>query len=138
MTTTNLTGYEVLLRTATGTLRVWSRNTIVYGTLYPLMRICLIVASAIVAVRETLAGSPLEPLSSWIPLLALGVSIVTALDTWMKPQVRWQGYVRSRDDLSDLVLQMKMMGAEASADALEKLRERLNEIHRQHRQDYVF
>lgn len=46
----------------------------------------LIVASAAVSAKDNLSGSPLGAVVLWVPIIALVVSIVTAIDTWMKPR----------------------------------------------------
>lgn len=78
--------------------REWARGTRVYGTAYPIVRLLLITVPAIVSAKDNLLGSPLSVLVSWVPIMALLVSIVTAIDTWMKPREKWRGFMREALD----------------------------------------
>jgi hypothetical protein len=88
-------------------LRNWRIATVSYGFTYYASRITLIVASAIVAAKENLSGGHGQWLVSWVPLLAVAVAIITALDTWLRPQQKWRGFMEARDSLTDLLIRME-------------------------------
>jgi hypothetical protein len=116
-------------------LRKWSVSTKIYGTLYPLTRLYLIVAAGVVAAGDTLSKSPFPDLTNWVPLLAVSVTIVTALDTWLRPRDKWRGFMRDRDDLATLVIR----GNDAErGNGLEGLIESFADLRRRHRDDNVY
>ena len=79
-----------------------TRGTRRYGWIYYATRVILIVASAIVAADQNLKGTSMNWLFPAVPGLAVLVVILTALDTWLKPQEKWKGFMESRDALADL------------------------------------
>ena len=85
----------------------WRIGTIGYGVTYYCSRISLIVASSVVAAKETLGEGEAAWLVGWAPLLSVLVAIVTALETWLKPQQKWLGFMESRDLAQDLQLQTR-------------------------------
>ncbi|GGW48131.1 hypothetical protein GCM10010503_26490 [Streptomyces lucensis JCM 4490] len=113
-------------------LRRWRVATVNYGVTYYLSRILLIVASAVVAADQNLGDSKSEWLIAWVPLLALAVAVLTAVDTWLKPQQKWRGFMESRDALADLVIQ--------AGDGMtsREVREKFLELRRQHRERNIF
>lgn len=82
--------HQLLFAEMTREHRKWAFSTKVYGTLYPAIRFYLIVASGLVAAKEPLTTTPLGELALWVPVLAVSVPIVTALDTWLKPRDKWR------------------------------------------------
>lgn len=86
------------------TFRIATRN---YGITYYLSRILLICLSSVVAAGTNLADSKGNWLIIWIPVLAVVVAAMTALDTWLKPQQKWQGFMESRDALQLLVIDFR-------------------------------
>ncbi len=81
--------------------RKWAFSTKLYGPLYPMFRLYLIVASGLVPAEKSL-GSSLQASSALVPLLAVSVTIITALDSWFKPRDKWRGFMKDRDDLAAL------------------------------------
>lgn len=109
--------------------RKWRLSTRVYGTIYPLVRVFLIVASGLVAAKETLLQSPAASLIEWIPVFAFSVTVVTSMDTWIRPRHKWRGFMQDRDELMHLIHRASgsaMAGPEreAGVDALAELRRR--------------
>ena len=96
---------DTLLADMKDEYRKWRFSTRVYGTLYPASRTFLIVSSGLVAAKESLVESPLSGLVAWIPVLAFAVTIVTSLDTWIRPRDKWRGFMQDRDDLMTLIHQ---------------------------------
>lgn len=115
----------------------WIRSTRLYGTLYPLIRIFLIVASGIVAAKAALDPVGLASLGRMIPLLAVSVTVVTAIDTWLRPRDRWRGFMKDRDDLADLILKASSFDV-SETSAFQKLREDFAALRRRHREENVY
>ncbi|MFI1124906.1 hypothetical protein ACH4VS_27640 [Streptomyces hygroscopicus] len=113
-------------------MRRWRVATFNYGVTYYLSRILLIVASAVVAADQNLADGKGGFLVEWVPVLALVVAVLTALDTWLKPQQKWQGFMESRDSLADLIIRGRH-GLTA-----EELREEFTALRRRHREKNIF
>ena len=114
----------------------WAAMTRVYGTAYVVVRVFLIVASSVVAAKAAFNASPATALLNWIPILAVLVTIFTALDTWMKPQQKWQGFMRDRDNLEDLLAELDAAGEDAARVAA--VREAFKSLRKAHRDQNVF
>jgi hypothetical protein len=120
--------------------RKWSFSTKVYGTVNVLVRVFLIGASSIVAAEKTLGGataSMLTQLAAWVPGMALGVTIVTALDTWLKPREKWRGFMEDRDDMADLLIRARSNAGSGGATD-DSLREEFSRLRRRHREKNVY
>jgi hypothetical protein len=112
--------------------RKWACSTRLYGTLYPTFRVFLIVASSLVAAKESLAVDLVRV--SWAPaVLAVSVTIVTALDTWLRPRDKWRGFMKDRDNLASLRMRAEGVSLQDSA-AIEK---EFSELRRRHREENV-
>lgn len=138
MTNGSTTPYDHLLRDVSKHREQWQWYGRFYGILYPATRISLIVATSIVAAEDTLDGTPLQPLVQWVAVLALLVAIVTSLDTWMKPAVRWQASVKARDDFEQLQEAIEEATDKADTAALAAFSKRRAEIYADARANYVF
>jgi hypothetical protein len=64
--------------------------------------------------------------------LALGVAVITALDTWLKPQQKWSGFMASRDALTDLMIRME------NGLSTDDTRKEFDKLRKQHRERNVF
>ena len=113
-------------------LKHWRWASRSYGATYYTVRIILIIASAIVAASENLAGSVLNALGDWVPALALLVAILTAIDTWLKPSQKWSGFMDSRDKMADLILRKD------DGEPPAKVRAELLQLRKEHRKANVF
>jgi hypothetical protein len=113
-------------------LRRWRVATVNYGLTYYASRLALISASATVAAKENLNGGHGEWLIGWVPILALSVAILTALDTWLKPQQKWRGFMESRDNLTDLMVRWQ------NGLSIDETRSSFNELRIRHRELNVF
>lgn len=115
----------------------WSFSTKVYGTIYVIARTFLIIGTSIVAAQKNLGESSGQFLANWVPVLAVVVTIVTSIDTWMKPRDKWRGFMEDRDDLSDLLISVE---ANPSADTslFDSLRKKFRELRRRHHSKNVF
>lgn len=113
-------------------LKNWRIATVCYGFTYYASRITLIVASAIVAAKENLSGGHGQWLVGWAPLLAVAVAIITALDTWLRPQQKWRGFMEARDSLTDLMIRME------NGLPADDSREKFDALRKWHRERNVF
>jgi hypothetical protein len=113
-------------------LRRWRIATINYGITYYVSRAILLTASAVVAAQENLKGSIVQWLIDLAPILALVVAVLTALDTWLKPQQKWQGFMESRDQLADLMVQFN-----AQAD-IDQMRTKFRSLRAKHRERNIY
>ncbi|MEU6106002.1 hypothetical protein [Streptomyces flaveolus] len=113
-------------------LRRWRVGTYAYGGTYYGLRILLIAASAVVAADQNLGDAKGSWLMSWVPALSLLVAITAAVDTWLKPQQKWRGFMESRDSLADLLVQ-----AEGGLPA-EEVRARFLKLRQRHRERNIF
>lgn len=115
--------------------RKWAFSTKVYGTIYVIVRAFLIIATTIVAAQKNLSESSAQFLANWVPVLAVLVTIVTSIDTWMKPRDKWRGFMEDRDDLSDLVIRV-----ESSTDTglFDSLRNDFKKLRSRHRSKNVY
>jgi hypothetical protein len=122
----------VLQRELRRELRRWRVGTHAYGGTYYGLRILLIAASGVVAADQNLGGAKGSWLMTWVPALSLLVAITTAVDTWLKPQQKWQGFMESRDALADLLVQ-----AEGGLSA-DEVRARFLKLRQRHRERNIF
>ncbi|MEV3987372.1 DUF4231 domain-containing protein [Streptomyces sp. NPDC049837] len=122
----------VLRRELRRELRRWRVGTNAYGCTYYGLRIVLILASAIVAADQNLGNAKGNWLLVWVPALSLSVAVMTAVDTWLKPQQKWRGFMESRDALADLLVQ-----AEGGLPA-DEVRARFLKLRQRHRERNIF
>jgi hypothetical protein len=115
----------------------WAFSTKVYGTIYVTVRAFLIIATSIVAAQKNLSESAAQFLANWVPILAVLVTIVTSIDTWMKPRDKWRGFMEDRDDLGDLVIRVdSSQGTDTSL--FDTLRNDFKKIRSRHRSKNVY
>jgi hypothetical protein len=115
----------------------WARSTIVYATLNVAFRLLLILASAIVAAQNNLKESPVSSLVRWVPAFALAVSILTGLDSWLKPRDKWRGFMEDRDDLSDLLI-IAQTEQDTNSEHYDNLRKAFKDLRLRHRNKNVY
>ncbi|MGA8113043.1 MAG: hypothetical protein WCA46_05220 [Actinocatenispora sp.] len=121
---------EMLQREIGREYRQWRFSTGVYGATYYVSRFILIAGAATVAAEQGLSEPALSRPAGWVPLLALVVAIVAAIDTWLKPRERWRGFMQSRDEINDL--RIRAAGDKPSLDGIREELRRLRERHRDH------
>ncbi len=114
-------------------LSKWKMTTTWYGLFYGSARTALIAFSAIVAAQNNLQGSPIGFVVRWVPILALAVTVLTAIDTWPKPQLKWRGFMDDRDRLESLVIRC----GDAKEDENKLLKE-FDDLRENHRESHVF
>ena len=124
---------SVLLTAMEKELQKWKISTTWYGLFYSSSRTALVVFSATVAAQNNLKGSVIGFAVSWVPVLALTVTILTALDTWQKPQLKWRGFMDDRDSLESLVIRCRDGG-----EPEDKLLEEFEQVRKRHREKNVF
>lgn len=114
----------------------WSRSTVLYGGVNVAIRLFLIVASGLVAAdKSLLTVTPL--IGPVIPYLAVAVTVVTAIDSWLKPRDKWRGFMEDRDDLADILLQLTQPAPNYS-DSPDSLRKEFTRLRRRHRNKNVY
>jgi hypothetical protein len=114
-------------------LSKWKISTTWYGLFYRTARTALIAFSAIVAAQKNLEGSVMGFLVGWVPVLALVVTILTAIDTWQKPQLKWRGFMDDRDSLESLVIRCR-----DGREDEDKLLKEFEDVRKSHREKHVF
>ena len=129
---------DSLLESVSDELKKWASSTKIYGTSHVTIRLFLIVTSAIVAAQKTLETT-IPCITTVAPLLALAVTIVTSIDTWLKPREKWKGFMEDRDALEKLKIQVNAAQANPESQAkMDALVEEFDKIRRQHREKNVF
>jgi hypothetical protein len=129
--------FDLLIKEMSREKWKWALSTTIYGALNVIIRIFLIVTSFIVAAERHLVGSKYDFLVQWVPLLALAVTIVTAIDTWLKPRDKWRGFMENRDALSDILIQTSTMESTDNAK-FNQLREEFTKLRERHRRENVY
>ena len=114
-------------------LRKWRLGTKGYGGVYVGIRSSVIVFSALVAAQNNLMGTAVKAIVLWVPVMAVVVTILTAIDSWQKPQVKWRGFMKDRDDLEDLLIRTK-----DGREDPEELRKEFADLRRRHREENVY
>jgi hypothetical protein len=115
--------------------KVWHRQTHLYAGCSIVFRLLLIPATAIVAAREGVQG--FEYLRRLFPLLPILVAILTALDSWLKPREKWQGFMKVREDAKSIVDEIRETSDDDKA-TLQNLRTRFEALLEYHRQHNVY
>ena len=115
----------------------WSRSTVFYGATNVAIRLFLIIASGLVAADKSIFTSDTVLGAKVIPLLAVAVTVVTAIDSWLKPRDKWRGFMEDRDDLADLLIRVQKSPT-ADMSATDKLRDDFNKLRRRHRNKNVY
>ena len=82
-------------------------------------------ASLILAVSTALASSISNSKNIPVIILASLVTLVTALDSWIKPQVKWKLYDEQNDRFNSMLLKLTAIGNE-NFPALDALRQDLD------------
>jgi hypothetical protein len=114
-------------------LRNWRWSTRGYAVFYVATRLSMIILSATVAAQNNLKTTAVEAIVRWVPILAVAVTILTSIDTWQKPQVKWRGFMKDRDDLQHLIVRMKDGRSED-----DKLWQEFADLRSRHRSENVY
>jgi hypothetical protein len=101
------------------------------------LRLVLIILSSTVAAQKNLVGSPIQAVVPWVPVLALAVAILTALDTWMKPGEKWKTHDRFDDEFKTIRRELSYMEPTDIA-AVKKIDEAYNVALAEHRKEALF
>ncbi|MEJ2579070.1 MAG: hypothetical protein P8Z68_08230 [Kineosporiaceae bacterium] len=112
--------------------RRWAAATKAYGAFYYVNRVTLLLASAIVAARDALSTGIGDFLVPWVPLLAVSVVVLIAVDMWLKPYQKWRGVMDSRDGLADLLVRR------AGGLPMERTRAEFLALRQRHRERNLF
>ncbi len=115
----------------------WSRSTVFYGATNVAIRLFLILASGLVAADKSIFETGSVMGVKAIPLLAVAVTVVTAIDSWLKPRDKWRGFMEDRDDLADLMIRAQKSPTTETGPP-DKLREDFIKLRRRHRNKNVY
>lgn len=118
----------------------WAASTKFYGALNPFFRIYLIIVSALVAAEKTIGfdDSPVKFLITWIPILAVTVTIIAGLDAWLMPRDKWSGFMKDRDDLDKLINEgLAALNSDPNAPLLD-INDKFHNLRERHREENVF
>jgi hypothetical protein len=115
----------------------WSRSTVFYGAANVAIRLFLILASGLVAADKSIFEGGSLGGTKVVPILAVAVTVVTAIDSWLKPRDKWRGFMEDRDDLADLVIRVKKSSTSEPAST-DKVREDFTKLRRRHRNKNVY
>lgn len=115
----------------------WARSTVFYGTTNVAIRLFLILASGLVAAEKSISTISMGFGTKVIPLLAIAVTVITAIDSWLKPRDKWRGFMEDRDDLADLVIRAQQSPAN-DIDSTDTLSDEFSKLRRRHRHKNVY
>jgi hypothetical protein len=85
----------------------WARQTKFYGTVSSVVRVALIISTAVVGAQKTLEPYWSSNHGGIFSILALAVAIGTAFDAWLKPREKWRGFMSDRDDAKALLMRVQ-------------------------------
>ena len=90
-----------------GFYKSWARQTKFYGAVSSVVRVALIISTAIVGAEMTLKQSMNIKNAAVFSILALAVAVGTAFDAWLKPREKWRGFMSDRDDVKALLMKVQ-------------------------------
>jgi hypothetical protein len=111
----------------------WGR-AVIWSWLYHLGRVLIIVLSAVTAAK---AIDQLGKLAEWQGYFALTVAVLTALDSWAKPQLKYRTHYKYDDEYRRLQSQLDLISDNDPelATKLDALREELEKVRQQYRNE---
>jgi hypothetical protein len=125
---------EDLAATVTGYISTWKRMSRAYAGMSIVLRLALIISSAILASK--LAGINWKDSDGGAWLSAL-VGIGTAVDSWLKPRDKWKGFMTVCERAEDLLMRLRNTNP-AEASKVDQLREEFQRILETHREKNVY
>lgn len=115
--------YDELHRQLVGHERFSGVHAGRFSNIYYLFR----PTALVLATATTVVSSLSSPKNSVITILVGLVTLVTALDSWLKPQVKWKLHDETNDVFNSMLLKLASTGRENVA-ALEALRKELDAL----------
>jgi hypothetical protein len=116
----------------------WKAQTQFYGTVSVVIRMSLIISTAIVAAEKTLKAYLPNAEGLFFPTLSILVAIGTALDAWLKPREKWRGFMSDRDAANDLLIKVRNADPKDDAAKLDTYREQLKILEQRHVEKHVY
>jgi hypothetical protein len=120
----------------------WKKMSWLYAFLSIFLRVTLIIASALVAIKVvnvkfyTDEGIRVIDLS-WLPLLSVYVAIATGLEAWLKPREKWKGFMADCESAEDLLMCLENTAA-SDPKQIDEFRLKFQRILSLHREKTVF
>jgi hypothetical protein len=102
-----MTPLDDLAKYVDGFYQSWARQTKFYGAVSSVIRVALIISTAVVGAEKTLEQSMNIKNAAVFSILALAVAIGTAFDAWLKPREKWRGFMSDRDDAKTLLIKVR-------------------------------
>jgi len=107
----------------------WSNSTSkkarIWATTYILDRAALIIFSALTS-ADALKAIP--ELSGLTPVFALLVTIITAIDVWLKPETKYKAYYIANDEFDQLFVELKSLPDPPPDPSMQKLLQTYKDI----------
>jgi hypothetical protein len=104
-----------------------------YASASIVLRVTLIVASAIVAAKVGLKSVP----DITFAVLSLIVAAGTALEAWVKPREKWKGFMTDCENAEDLLMRLENTEA-TDLKSIDDLRREFQTIVKSHREKNVY
>jgi hypothetical protein len=118
--------------------KIWQKQTRVYAGISISFRVVLILATALEAAQKTAEGVwKFAGFNQFFLLLSIVVAVLTALDSWLKPREKWQGFLKVNEDALSILDEVRQ-AEERDKDALGSLRSRFEAVLENHRQHDVY
>ena len=86
--------------------KMWKWSARLYSSISRGLQIAIIFASTAVVGGKTLERF-LGPTEEWVPLLTLVIGAFTAVNFWLRPTQKWQGFLNDRDKLDGLCMRVR-------------------------------
>lgn len=108
---------------------VWKRATRFYAALSIVLRLIIILGSAIGASQEAFRSALSAHYSLLMPIIALSVAFAAALDSWLKPRDKWKGFMRDSTELDALFVEWAAAKVKGDSSGIHAEFKRLRERH---------
>lgn len=128
---------EDLVNSAERDYEGWKQQARFYGTLSSVVRVLLIISTALVAAERTLGALLPDSWKPVFPVLSVLVAIGTALDAWLKPREKWKGFLADRDAVNHFLIVAKNTKPDDS-DKISQLFEQFRLIEQRHADKNVY
>lgn len=112
----------------------WRRMGRVYAGISVVLKVILIVASAVVAAKLGLKEALPD---ATFTVLGVIVAAGTALEAWLKPREKWKGFMTDCENAEDLLMRLQNIDP-ADTKQSEELRKEFQAILSTHREKNVF
>jgi hypothetical protein len=125
-----------LKRSVSAYIKAWHYMGGVYAVISLVLRVTLIVGSALVAAKVA-TGTEKYLNDWWTATVSIYVAAGTALESWLKPREKWKGFMTDREKAEDLFMRLDNTDP-SDLKRVEELRAELQRIIATHREKNVF